>query len=254
MWAGRRCRCWACVAPCRCAAGWCGVFRGVRRLSRVRPSVGVPCFGVVVCLGAPWCVVQCSAVLRRAGPCCVVVRPALLCHVAPCGAAVCRAVPRRATSCCGVSCLGVPCGGVMHGGALRCGVPCCLVLCRGEGVGVGSVLVRLARRVEVLWLAGGWGVRLGVGWLAESVMRRSGCAARAGGSGRLPLGCPPWGPVLWSRLLLGSLPLALGAAAVSPSSSGACVVALAVAPGRRLAVRAWLWGARRCFRRLPRWV
>ena len=83
--------------------------------------------------------------------------------------------------------------------------------------------------MEVLRLAGGWGVRLGVGWLAGSVLRGSGCAARAGGSGRCPRGCPPWGPVLWSRVLWGSLPLALGAAAVSSSSSGACVVALAVA-------------------------
>ena len=39
----------------------------------VRPSVSVPCFGVVVCCGAPCCVVPCFAVLCRAGPCCVAV-------------------------------------------------------------------------------------------------------------------------------------------------------------------------------------
>ena len=93
-------------------------------------------------------------------------------------------------------------------------------------------------RVEVLWLAGGWGVRLGVGWIAGSVLWGSGCAAQAGGSGRCPRGCPPWGPVVWSRVLWGSLPLALGAASAPPSSSGACLVALAVAR-----VVAWRWGS-----------
>ena len=80
-----------------------------------------------------------------------------------------------------------------------------------------------------VWLAGGWGLRLGVGWLAGSSLWGSGCAARVGGSGRCPRGCPPWGPVLWSRVLWGSLPLALGAVAAPSSCSGACVVALAVA-------------------------
>ena len=173
-------------------------------------------------------------VLRRACLCCVVVRPALLCRAAPCRAVVCCAVPRRAASCCGVLCLGVPCRGALHGHALRCGVPCCLVLCRGGCVGWGrwwldSPVTWCGTRVEVLWLAGGWGVRLAVGLLAGSVLRGSGCAPRAGGSGGCSRACPPWGLVLWSRVLWGPLPLALGAAAVSFSSSGACVVALAVA-------------------------
>ena len=109
--------------PCRCVAGWCGAFRDVRRLGWVRPSVSVPCFGVVACCGAPCCVLRCFTVVRRAGPSCVAVRAALSCCVAPCPAVVCRAVPRRAASCCGLCCLGVPRRGVLHGGALRCGVP-----------------------------------------------------------------------------------------------------------------------------------
>ena len=80
-----------------------------------------------------------------------------------------------------------------------------------------------------VWLAGGWGVWLGVGWLAGPVLWGSWCAARAGGSGRCPRGCPPWGPVLWSRVIWRSLLQALGAVAAPSSSSGACEVALAVA-------------------------
>ena len=78
------------------------------------------------------------------------------------------------------------------------------------------------------WLVGGWGVRSG-GWLAGPVLRGSGCAARAGGSGRCPWGCPPLGPVPWSCVLWGSRSLALSAVAVPSSSSGACEVALVVA-------------------------
>ena len=199
------------VAPCPCAAGWCGVFRGVHRLAHVGLLVSVPCFGVVVCFGAPWCVVPCFAVLRRAGPCCVMVRPALSCRVAPCRAAVCGAVPLRAAPCSGVPGPGVPCRGALHGGALWCAVPCCFVFCRGGGVGWGVwwldwPVSLWGTRVEVLWLAGGWRVRLGLGWLAGSVLRGSRCAARAGGSGRCPGVALPgglclgpvssWGPCL----------------------------------------------------------
>ena len=80
-----------------------------------------------------------------------------------------------------------------------------------------------------MWLVGGRGVRLGVAWLAGSVLRGSGRAAGAGGSGRYPPGCPPEAPVLWFRALWGSLPLVLGAVATPSSFSGACGVAFAVA-------------------------
>ena len=154
---------------------------------------------------------------------CAVVR-----RVAPCCAVVCRSVPRRVASCCGVLCFGVPCRGALHCGALRCGVPCCLVLCRGGSVEVSlaCVVVRSADRSVAGWWLGG-AVRCG--WLAGSMLWGSGCAARAGGSGRCPRGCPPWGPVPWSRVLWGSRPLALGAVAVPLSSSGACEVALVAA-------------------------
>ena len=80
-----------------------------------------------------------------------------------------------------------------------------------------------------VWLAGGRGLLPGVRWLAESLLWVSGCAARAGGPGRCLRRCPPWGSVPWSRVLWGSLLLALSAVAALSSSSGACEVALAVA-------------------------
>ena len=135
----------------------------------VRPSVSGPRFGVVVCCGAPCSFVPCFAVLRRAGPCCVAVRPAGSRRVALCRAVVCRSVPRRVALCCGVLCLGVPCCGALHSGALRCGVPCCLVLCRGGLVEVSPA--RVVVRSAGPSVAGRWsGVRLGAGWLGGSVL------------------------------------------------------------------------------------
>ena len=107
-------------------------------------------------------------------------------------AVVCRSVPRRVASCCGVLCFGVPCRGAMHCGALRCVVPYCLVLCRGGSVEVSlaCVVVRSAGRSLAGWWLGG-AVRCG--WLAGSVLWGPGRAAQAGGSGRCPWGCPLWG-------------------------------------------------------------
>ena len=93
-------------------------------------------------------------------------------------------------------------------------------------VSLASVVLQSAgRSVAGWWLAGA--VRCG--WLAGSVLWASGCAARAGGSGRCPWGCPPWGPVPWSPVLWGSRSLALGAVAVPLSYFSACEVALVVA-------------------------
>ena len=80
-------------------------------------------------------------------------------------------------------------------------------------------------------VAGWWlGGAVGVGRLAGPVLWGSAFAARAGGSmDRCLRGCPPLGPVLWSRALWGFLPLGLGAVAGPSSYSGACEVALAVA-------------------------
>ena len=58
-----------------------------------------------------------------------------------------------------------------------------------------------------MWLAGAWGARLGVVLFVRSVLRRSGRAVRPCGLGGRPRGCPRWGPVPWSRVLSGSLPL-----------------------------------------------
>ena len=143
-------------------------------------------------------------------------------------AVLCRCLPRRVASCCGVLRFWVRCSGALHCGALRCGVPSCLVLCC-----VGSVEVSLACVVvgsAGLSVAGWWlGGVVRCGGLAGSMRWGPGRAARAGGSGRCPLGCPLWGPVPLSRVLWGSRSLALGAVALPPSSSRACVVALVAA-------------------------
>ena len=84
-----------------------------------------------------------------------------------------------------------------------------------------------------VWLAGGWGVRLGVGVSLGPCCGGSGVPlGLVGWVGRSrdgPWGCPPWGPVPWSRVLWGFRSLVLAAVAVPSSSSGACEVALVVA-------------------------
>ena len=84
-----------------------------------------------------------------------------------------------------------------------------------------------------VWLAGGWGVRLGVGVslgpCCGGLGVPLGLVGRVGRSRDGPWGCPTWGPVPWSRVLWGFRSLVLGAAAVPSSSSGACEVALVVA-------------------------
>ena len=188
---------------------------GVWWLVLVRPSVSVPWFGVVVCFGAPCCVVLCFALLRRAGPCCVAVRPA----------GPRRVALRRAVACCALGCLVVARCTVARRGGLCRATQCCAVVGWWRSVRPVSWC---GLRVRI-WLPGGRGLRLGASWLGGSVLWRSGLAARAGGSVSCRRGCPPWRSVLWSRVLLGSCPLVLGAAATLSSPSGAFEVALAVA-------------------------
>ena len=182
-----------------------------------------------------WCaVVRCAASCRVSLCCVVLVRAVLRCAllgravlrraVLWC-AALCRVPSRRAVVCCVLGCLVV-----VQCTVVRCGAVCRAASCFAV-LGDRRRLVRPVSwcgvRVGVC-LACGWGMRLGVGWLAGSVLWRSACAARAGGSGRCPRGCPPWGLVPWSRVVWGSLPLALGAVAAPSSSSVACEVALAL--------------------------
>ena len=56
-------------------------------------------------------------------------------------------------------------------------------------------------------MAGGGGARLGVVWLSGCMLQGSEWAVRLGGLGGCLQGCPPWGPVPWTRVLWGSLPL-----------------------------------------------
>ena len=135
-----------------------------------------------------------------------------------CCAALCRVASRRAVARCTVA----RCAAVCRG----------LAWCRGGSVEVSLACVVVRMRAGV-WLAGGWGVRLGVG---VSLGPCCGCfgvplglVGRVGRSRDGPWGCPPWGPVPWSRVLWGFRSQVLGAAAVPSSSSGACEVALVVA-------------------------
>ena len=84
-----------------------------------------------------------------------------------------------------------------------------------------------------VWLASGWGVRLGVGVslgpCSGGLGVPLGLVGRVGQSRDGLWACPPWGPVPWSRVLSGLRSLVLGAAAVPSSSSGPCEVALVVA-------------------------
>ena len=78
-------------------------------------------------------------------------------------------------------------------------------------------------------LAGGWGVRLGVG--GSVVPCCGGLGVPSGLVGRVGVRgvALPGGPVPWFRALWGSWSLALGAVAVPLFSSGASEVALVVA-------------------------
>ena len=142
--------------------------RGVRRLAWVRPTVSVPCFGAVVCFGAPCCVVPCFAFCEYwsvlcCGALCSVVR----CRAVSCCGVLCRvlagcAVLFRAASCRVVVCRVVRCLVVVRCMAVRCGTVCrvascfavyhCAVVCAGPFSspfwrGMGSALVTLARFV-----------------------------------------------------------------------------------------------------------
>ena len=213
------------MALCQRVAGWCGSFRGVRWFDLVRPSVSVPCLVL-------WC-----AVVRRAASCpvltCCVV---LVCAVLRC-AVLGRAVLRRAAlwcaalcriaSCSAVACCALGFLAVLRCTVVRCGAVCCAASCGAVvQVSLARVVVQSAGRTVAGWWLGG-AVRCGC--LAASVLWESGCAAQAGGLGRCPWGCRPWGPVPYSSVLWGSRSLALGAVAVPSSSSCACEVALVVA-------------------------
>ena len=84
-----------------------------------------------------------------------------------------------------------------------------------------------------VWLAGGWGVRLGVGVslgpCCGGLGVLLGLVGWVGPSRDSPWGCPPWGPVRWCRVLWGFRSLAVVAVSVPSSSSCACEVALVAA-------------------------
>ena len=126
--------------------------------------------------GALWprvwpAVLVCGVLARRLPGCAVAgfVKSLRLGSVVSCCAALCRVASRRAVVRCTVA---------------RCGVVCCgLAWCPGGSVEVSlvCVVVRSASRSVAGWWLGG-AVRCG--WLAGSVLRGLGRAARAAGSGR----------------------------------------------------------------------
>ena len=175
---------WAGAAPSGACCGFVGLDLWLVSLALVLLCAVVR--HAVSCRVSPCCVVLARAVLR-----CAVLCRALLHRAVPCCAALCHIVPHRAVVCLVVvRCTMVRCGAVCRAAS------CCAVVGRW-------CIVRPVSwcRVRVgLWLAGSWGVRLGVGWLAGPVLWGSGCAARAGGSGGYPRSCPP------SGLCLGTVP------------------------------------------------
>ena len=210
---------WAGVAPSGVCGGLVGLDPRLMSLALVLWCAVV--HRAVSCLVSPCCVLLARAVFR-----CAVLCPAVLRRVVPWCAALCRVAPRRAVVCrvfcclVVVRCTVVPCGAVCRAAS------CCPVPGRWWVV---RPMPWCGVRVGVL-LAGGWGVHVGVEWLAGPVLRGFVCAARASGSGGCLRGCAPWRLVLWSRAFWGFLPLAPGAVAAPSSSSGACEEALAV-PG-----------------------
>ena len=120
VWVERHC-------CCRCVAGWCGSFRGVRWLHLVRPSVSIPCLvlwcvvvhRVASCRVLRCCVVFVCAVLR-----CALLGCAVLRRVAPWCGALCRVALRRAVACCALGRLVV-----LRCTVVRCGAVCRAALC-----------------------------------------------------------------------------------------------------------------------------
>ena len=220
VWADRHCCCRARGGPLLVRGGRvrrlpCVVCGGLVGLDPPLVSLALVLWCAVVRRAVSCCVLPCRVMLARALLRCAVLCCAVLRRVVPWCAALCRIAPRRALVCRVFGCLVV----------VRCTVVSCCAVCRAASccAVVGRWwLVRPVSWCGVrvgVWLAGDWGVRLGVGWLAGRVLWGSGCPARACGSGGRPRGCPPWGPVPWSRAIWGFLPLAPGAVAAPSSSS-----------------------------------
>ena len=169
------------------------------------------------CRDLPCCVVLVLAVLR-----CALLDRVVWRSVVPWCAALCRVASRCAVACCALGRLVVVLCTALRCDAVCRAAPCCAVVGWWRSVRPVSWC-----RVRVgVWLAGGGGVRLGAGWLCFGGLGELfGLVGRLGVHGV----APPGGPVLWSCVLWGSWPLALGAVAVPSSFSGVCDVALAVA-------------------------
>ena len=150
------------VAPCRCVAGWCGSFQGLRWLVLVRPLVRVPCLVLwcaVVRRAASCCFVTCCVVSIRAVLRCTLLGRAVLRRAVSWCAALCRVASRRVVACCALGCLVVLRCTVVRCGAVCRAASCCAVV--GQWRLVWPVLW-CGVRVRA-WLVGGWGVESGVG-------------------------------------------------------------------------------------------
>ena len=137
-----------------------------------------------------WCALVRLGVSSRVSPCCVVLIRAvlwcallcraMLCHVVPWCAALCRVAPRRVVVCRVL-------GGlvVVRCTAVRCGAVCRVASCCAVvGLGVGSMVVRLAR---VVVRDAGRGFEAGW-WLGHVVRWGVARWTRAAGGPGMPLG------------------------------------------------------------------
>ena len=277
------------VAPSRCAAGWCGAVP--RLWAHSVPFCGVRSYGfcpLLWCRGVLWCAVLCCAVLCRAVPCWSVLCGGSLRSFVPCHAVSCRGVSCRGVAGCAVLCRATPCRVVVcpvvrclvvvRCTAVRCGAvcrvaSCCAVYCWAVVCGrqfslpfrrgVGSALVPLAcfvvRDASRGYVAGCWlggAVRCAVAHLIRAAgVRpcRSGWWVR-----RVSAGLPSLGACALVPCLLGVLAPSPGCRrrVLFPFWCLCCCLCGGHCCGwsRRLAVRAWLRAAWRCYRRVPRSV
>ena len=166
---------WPFAGVWRAGAGLPGVCGGLFWLDPRSASLALMLWCAVVRCTASCCVLPCCVVLVLAVLRCALLGRVVWRCVVPWCAALCRVASRRAVACCALGCLVL-----VRCTLVRCGAVCRAALCCAVVGWLRSVRPMSLCRVRVeVWLAGGWGVRLGAGWLCRSVLLESG-RARSG--------------------------------------------------------------------------